>query len=214
MILLIPFHIIDIRILRWLNVDIASPKLDQFWLALTHLERQWWFVFILAPLIVLSLFYIYRLQACKLFLAVGIAVACSDLLSYRVVKGWVNRPRPFENPEISTWLRHVGDAHGPGFPSNHAANCFAAASILAWYFAGGRSLFYILALLVGLSRIALGVHYPSDVVGGAILGIFVGLLVKVFILYRFKWFRLSNNVSSSDGETLGWRRRIRRLEQD
>jgi undecaprenyl-diphosphatase len=144
----------------------------------------------------------------------GLAVGLSDMISYRVIKFLIQRPRPFNNPEIAKWLRHVGDAHGPSFPSNHAANSFAAAVILSWYFPSLRKVFYIIAILIGYSRIALGVHYPSDVVTGAILGILVGLLIKVSLLNRWKFLRLKKSVSSSNTDSYSWRKRIRRLEQD
>jgi undecaprenyl-diphosphatase len=124
----------------------------------------------------------------------------------------VDRPRPFQNTEISSWLRKVGEAHGPSFPSNHAANSFAAASVLAWYFPGVGYLFYIFAGLIALSRIALGVHYPTDVIAGAGLGIFVGFLIRICLLNRVRWFVLRGFVSKSDAESYSWRIRSRRME--
>lgn len=203
---------IDLWFLRLFNVDLASPGLDQFWLALTHLERQWWFVTIVLPVLLVTLLYIYRLGAFKPLLVLGFTVAISDMLSYRVVKRLVERPRPFENHALK-WLRHVGDAHGPSFPSNHAANSFAGAVVLAWFFPELRIPLYILAVLIGLSRIALGVHYPSDVAAGAILGIFVGMLVKYRLLYRVEWFSLKNRVSAKDGDSYHWSKRSSRIER-
>lgn len=207
-------YTIDIRVLHLINVDWAIPGLDAFWSSISHLDRECWFKPIFMPVLLIGLFYIYRLQAFKPLTAFLITVTLSDALAYRVIKAIVHRPRPFENPEVSAWLRHVGDAHGWSFPSSHAANCFAAAGVLTWYFASGRNLFYIFALLVALSRIFLGVHYPSDVVGGAVLGILVGFFVKVGVLQRFRWFRLGKSVSSLDSESSGWRKRSRRLEDD
>jgi undecaprenyl-diphosphatase len=205
---------IDTGILYLLNVKFENPIMDQVWLALTHLERQWWFVLIIAPLILIRVVYIYRFKTLKLMFGVGLAVALSDMICYRIIKMDVERPRPFDDPRISAWVRHVGDAHGASFPSNHAANCFAGAVILSWFFPLGRDLFYVFAFFVGLSRIALGVHYPSDVLGGAILGLVVGFLVKFLLLSRFNFFRLENRVSTSNTGTYNWRKRIRRLEDD
>jgi|SRR5665213_3265929 len=209
-----PLEYLDLQILRLLNVTYGHPVMDQIWLAITHLERQWWFTFVLLPILLGWFIYIYRLRSIHVLFAVALGVAISDALSYRIIKFMVNRPRPFENPEIASWLRHVGDAHGPSFPSNHAANCFAGAVILAWYFRSRAYLFYIFATLVGLSRIALGVHYPSDVIAGAMLGILVGILVRSLLLNRVSWFRLEIPVSSSDADSAHWRRRIRRPTED
>jgi undecaprenyl-diphosphatase len=208
------FYYLDTEVLKMINLGFADPTMDQIWLQLSHLERQWWFVLIGLPLFLILLVYIYGLSLWKPLLGAGLAVALSDMISYRVIKFYVQRLRPFEDPHVSGWVRHVGDAHGASFPSNHAANCFAGAVVLSWFFPWGRDLFYIFAALVSYSRIALGVHYPSDVIGGAMLGIVVGFLVKHLILYRFRVFRLARTVSVEDIETYNWRKRIRRLGDD
>ena len=175
---------IDVWLLRLLNVDLANPILDQVWLQLTHLERQSWFAFGVLPLLLGLGFYIYRMSLGKLLFVLALAVGLADLFSYRVVKSVIMRPRPSSNIELSGWLRPVGDAHGLSFPSNHAANCFAGAVILAWYFRRGAYYFYTIAGLIGLSRVALGVHYPSDVLGGIAIGVGVGFLIRMTVLER------------------------------
>lgn len=191
------FEQMDLYVLRLINVDWAIPDLDQFWLQITHLEHQAWFRMLL-PFLLIGLIYIYRGRLVPVVVATGLAVGISDFLAYRVVKALVQRPRPFANPETVAWLRKVGEAQGTSFPSNHAANCFAAATVLAWYFPGQGKYFYIFAALVAYSRIVLGVHYPADVVSGAMLGIVVGYLIRGLLLNRVNWFRLANNVSSAD----------------
>jgi undecaprenyl-diphosphatase len=66
------------------------------------------------------------------------------------------------------------------FPSGHAATAFAAAAIVALLFGGYYYLGFIPALLVAYSRMYMGVHFPSDVLGGAVLGSAAALLVIVF----------------------------------
>ena len=181
----------DLYLLKLLNVDWANPVLDQFWLLITQLHKHAWFQYGLAPVVLLILFYIYRLQTVKLLVALGLAIGLADTIAYRGIKGYADRERPFQNEEI-TWVRKVGEAHGKSFPSNHAANVFAAVAVLSWYFPRGRKGFYIFAILVGMSRTALGVHYPTDVIAGAALGIFVGFFVRFFLLNRYAWFRMAH----------------------
>jgi undecaprenyl-diphosphatase len=185
----------DLMVLKFLNVTIAHPWLDQFWLTITQLHKLGWVRWAVLPAVVGGLVYRWRWHAIKPLLMVGLAVALTDAVGYRVIKSNVGRPRPFENAAISSWVRKVGKAHGSSFPSNHAANCFAAAGVLAWYFGRGRKYFDTLAFLVAVSRVALGVHYPTDVVAGAALGALIAFFVKTMIISHLEFLRLPVEVA-------------------
>lgn len=202
------FYKADLWVLHYLNVKSHDPILDQYWLQITQLHKAPWFLLGVLPVLILIGLYYCRWELVKVVLALTISVSASDFIAYRWIKQLVQRPRPFDNPEIADWLRKVGQAHGSSFPSNHAANVFAGAVILAWYFPGARYLFYAFAFLVTISRPILGVHYPSDVLAGAFLGFFVGTLVIAFILNRVKWFWIKRFVSQGDDFSGNWRKRF------
>ena len=70
------------------------------------------------------------------------------------------------------------------FPSGHAATSFAAATVLSFARPRWAPAFYLLALAIGFSRVYVGVHYPLDVVGGAVLGIAVATALRLLVANR------------------------------
>lgn len=108
-------------------------------------------------------------------LAVFAAMIISLILSLYVLKPWIGRMRPSESyPEL---VNSTIDVTGYSFPSGHSSVAFAAAFVLAWVYPVYGWSFWLLAAFIGLSRVYLGVHYPTDVVAGAIVGIEVGYVV-------------------------------------
>jgi undecaprenyl-diphosphatase len=67
--------------------------------------------------------------------------------------------------------------HSDAFPSGHAATSFACATVLTALVPRAAPAFYVLALAIGYSRVYVGVHWPLDVVGGAVLGVATALLL-------------------------------------
>ncbi len=112
-----------------------------------------------------------RRSALRMLVAVGTVYVASELLG----RGWP-RARPFERlPSVEALAEH---STGRSFPSRHVASGLAMATI------GGREharlgwLMAAVAGLLGVSRVAAGLHYPSDVAAGAALGQLVGSLLS------------------------------------
>ncbi len=109
-------------------------------------------------------------------------IAASDQLSSSVIKHWVGRPRPcWTLPDVRLL---VPCGTGLSFPSSHAVNNFAAAGLFSFFYRKWTWAFLTYAFLVALSRPYVGVHYPSDILGGALIGL---LVAGVFILL---WLRI------------------------
>ncbi len=100
-----------------------------------------------------------------------------------VVVFFYNRPRPFDI--FSDVVQLVSHESLGSFPSGHAIFFFALASVLVFYSRGLGTFFFISAIFLGFSRIISGIHWPSDILAGASLGIFAG--VFVFYLIRKFW---------------------------
>lgn len=170
----------DERLLLWINQAWAHPLLDAlFW----WVSQRPWFSLPLAALLLGD-----GVRRCgwkaggRLFLVLAVTVAVGDVLG-NLLKGWFAEPRPCLI--LHEQLRSVGrTVSGPcgvelsGMPSNHALNFAAAATFiaLATPWRSWRNVLFITAVLVGLSRIYLGKHYPSQVLAGVLVGAMVGWL--------------------------------------
>jgi undecaprenyl-diphosphatase len=101
------------------------------------------------------------------------------------MKPGFERLRPCQNPNLKEWIHLVGGCGGMyGFASSHAANSFALACCLIKIYSSKRWLFWsilIWAIIVSYSRIYVGVHYPGDVITGALIGIFISLLLNYLL---------------------------------
>ena len=95
--------------------------------------------------------------------------------SYKTIKLFVQRPRPFHALENVRLL--LGEKDGFSFPSGHATTSFCLATAIAMRYPKLRYPIFIVAIIIALSRPYVGVHYPSDILVGAILGIFIGYIV-------------------------------------
>jgi undecaprenyl-diphosphatase len=119
----------------------------------------------------------YKKQSILIFIILIALMTVSDQLSGNIIRDYVMRPRPSHEAALQglIHLSKAGSGGQYGFVSAHASNCFALASfiifILPINFRWLKYLLLIWALLVSYSRVYNGVHYPGDILCGAIIGI-------------------------------------------
>jgi len=112
--------------------------------------------------------------------------ALSLILSWGVIKAAINymfyRPRPFEEYNFTPLFYHEADS---SFPSGHATIFFTIATLV--YLLYGRkwgSWAFVIASLIGLARVYGGVHYPLDILAGALIGVLSPLIIRLFLSPR------------------------------
>jgi undecaprenyl-diphosphatase len=158
---------LDVRLFVLLNQKWTNGFLD--WLMPLVTDFDHWRI----PLILLLLVVLARASTeTRLGLMFAIvAVGLADQISSSAIKPLFERERPFD---VIEGTRQLVDAHGYAFPSSHAANTFAAGVFLSIRFPKFLPVLF-LSFLVAYSRVYVGVHYPSDVLAGALLGTGIGL---------------------------------------
>lgn len=161
----------DEAVFRAVNSQLASPFMDQ---AMLSVSSKWTWLAAAVGLVAYTIFR-RKLRLASFCILVGTAVGISDGTAYQVMKPAFARERPCH--QLAD-VRVVQDRCGSdfGFPSNHASNGMAVAVVAALVFPRHRILwaFFGSTLLVGFSRVYLGVHFPGDVLAGFALGASVG----------------------------------------
>ena len=185
------FEAIDKSIVLAIN-SLHSPLLDEaMWLISGTIIWIPMYLF----LIYLAYHHFGKKNTIYFVVLVIAAIALSDLISYQLIKDSVQRYRPSHNLELAPKLHFYKQKNGElyqggqyGFVSSHAANFFAFALLVGLIFKDkAPKLIYTLfaiAILVSFSRIYLGVHYLSDILGGALLGSIIS-----FLIWKFVWLK-------------------------
>jgi len=164
---------IDLSIFYFLNHTISTGFLDKFFTIITNV-KNWYIAYVILIGIALIKGGTHGRIA---VIGILILIIVSDQFGYRILKELFQRVRPCN--VLNDVLTPIGCIANFSFPSNHALNNFAAATFLFKLYPKYKWAFFITAILVSLSRVYLGVHYPSDILGGAIIGALLGYMFSI-----------------------------------
>jgi len=178
---------IDKELFLWLN-GLGNESWDGFWMFMTKTLNS-------LPIYLLLLYLTLRTFGWKrtlvVLLAIALTIVCTDQLS-NFFKYGLGRLRPCHDPEISGMMRLVKAYCGGrfGYFSAHASNSFGAAIFFVVLLRGKvryiGTILLLWASVVAYSRIYIGVHYPLDVLSGALVGTFFGWLFARLAQFIFQ----------------------------
>lgn len=177
---------IDLTVFYFLNHTLSIGFLDKFFSIITNVNN-WYIAYII--LLGISIFKGGR-RGKIAAIGVIILILICDQTGYHILKELVKRIRPCN--ELADVITPLGCTGSYSFPSNHALNNFAAATFYSRLYPKLKWILFIIASLIAISRVYLGLHYPSDILGGAILGILFGYVFSMLILWLDSKFTTSN----------------------
>lgn len=164
----------DKKAMIFLN-NLGNSSFDPFWILVS--EKWFWI-----PLYIIFLYFLFKNYNRKsffyilLFIAIGITV--SDQIA-NIFKEGFHRLRPCHDSSLEGLIREVKCGGQFGFYSAHASNSFFTATFLTFllkkYYKFLPYFLFLWASLVAYSRVYLGMHFPGDIIFGAIMGILLGI---------------------------------------
>ena len=176
----------------------------------TFQDAMWFMVTskLASLLIVLGLLWVllhkYRRHALLVIAMLVLVILVADQLSSGLIKHLVERLRPTREPALGDLIHTVNGYRGGmyGFVSSHAANSFAAITLISLIMRQRLVFFPLLvwALMQCYSRVYLGVHYPGDILGGIVVGVLAGWVVWLLMQWLQRRLKISNaTYTTSDG---------------
>ncbi|NWF89609.1 MAG: phosphatase PAP2 family protein [Ignavibacteriaceae bacterium] len=176
------FYSIDLIIFYFFNHTLSIGFLDRFFSIFTNVNN--WYI---AYIILLGIAFTKGGTRGKI--AVGfiiLLILVTDQIGHKVIKEIFQRIRPCN--ALSDVITPLGCNGTYSFPSNHALNNFAAATFFYRLYPKLKWVLFVTASLVAISRVYLGLHYPSDIVGGAIIGFAFGSIFSTAAIFVEKYF--------------------------
>ena len=178
---------IDGGVLLWIQAYLRNPILNAIMIFITTLGDKG-YIWIAATIVLLI-----PKKTRKIGMISAMALIGSLLINNELIKNLVKRPRPFVT--FTDLQIIIPTPSQYSFPSGHTSSSFAAAAVFYRHLPkklGVPSV--ILAGLIGFSRLYVGVHYPTDVFAGVVMGIFLSYLAEFLVNFVQKQMKKHRSV--------------------
>lgn len=153
---------LDISTFRWCNRFQQNTAVIRFYRNVSRTGDGYLYAAIAALLC------LFEDHSGKAFVTTGLLAYLFEIPAFIALKHLIKRDRPFVG--LPDTRSSIQPSDKFSLPSGHSAGAFLMAALISFYYPGFAGIAYILASLVGLSRVMLGVHYPTDILAGAVLG--------------------------------------------
>lgn len=167
----------DGKLLLWIKETFSHPVLDEIMIAVSRLGDKG-FIWIAIGVLFLLFGLKNKKWRSRGFLVL-FSLAVNFLACNVILKPLIDRTRPYYVLDYTPLIPPVGD---PSFPSGHTSASFAAATAIYAINRKWGIVAYIFAAVMGFSRLYLGVHFPTDVLAGALLGVAASMVACNLIL--------------------------------
>jgi len=163
---------VDRSIFLEINLDFQNRIFDTIFPFLRDFTFIFWFGFII---------YLIIKKEKKLALLMTAGIIAGAMVTFPI-KYFFERERPYE--QINSTRLIAPTEFDPSFPSGHTEMSFLAATIASKFHPEYRKYLYAFSIIVALSRIYVGVHFPLDTIGGVIIGILAGRIMLMIAMRR------------------------------
>ena len=173
---------IDKKLMVFLNKTISNSIFDILMPIITNQN----FLAIIGVILIIYLGYFGEKKGRITLLVLLFAAGMSDAICAQIIKPWVGRIRP--SHEFIEYINLLVSKGGKwSFPSNHAANSFAFATVLSYFYDKNKIILFSIASVIAFSRVYVGVHYPMDIFFGGLIGYSISwIILSIWVIIKMR----------------------------
>lgn len=179
-----PIQSWDISIINWIQENCRCAFLDGFMSAITYIGGMKGLVCIMLAVVLL-----FWKKTRKTGIMIGAALLLGVIIGNGILKNVFARTRPYELEGALVTVKDLltGPESDKSFPSGHSLAVFETATVLMYYKRSWGIPALVIAILVAISRLYLYVHFPTDVIAGAVCGIIFAILGIIIVNMVYKY---------------------------